>query len=152
MTLDEQDRRLLRILQADGRISNQDLAERAGLSTSSCWRRVRSLEDAGVIQAYGARLDPAACGLTFQAIVHIQLQRHDPDLLDSFVAAMQQREEVLSCYATTGEADYHLHVLCRDLDAYNEFLESFIFRTPGVLNARTNLILKPIKEATAVPM
>jgi DNA-binding Lrp family transcriptional regulator len=152
MTLEDQDRRLLGIVQRDGRISNQDLAEAAAMSTSACWRRVKALEDAGVIRRYAAIVDPAACGLRFHAIVHVQLARHEEGFVDGFVEAIAARPEVLDCFATTGEADYHLRVLCADLDAYNLFLERFLFRLPGVKSARTNLVLREVKHEIAVPV
>ncbi|WP_024585847.1 Lrp/AsnC family transcriptional regulator [Aliihoeflea sp. 2WW] len=148
MQLEEQDRRLLSILQGNGRISNQDLADQAGMSASACWRRVRALEEAGIISDYRALLDPAQAGLTFHAIVHVTLTRHEHGHVDTFIAEVQRRPEVLDCFSTTGEADYHLRVLCTDLDAYNAFLEGFLFRLPGIANVRTNLVLKSIKHTT----
>lgn len=150
--LEEPDRRILRALQADGRVSNQDLAEKVGMSASACWRRVRALEKAGVIRGYGARVDPALAGLSFHAIVHVSLTRHDHGHVDTFIAEIGRRAEVLDCFATTGEADYHLRVLCSDLDAYNRFLDGFLFRLPGIANVRTNLVLKDIKQASALPL
>ncbi len=150
--LEEQDLRLIRLLLADGRISNQDLAEKAGMSASACWRRVRALEQAGVIRGYAARVDPVMAGLEFHAMVHVMLTRHDHRHVDTFIAEVGRRAEVLDCFATTGEADYHLRVLCRDLDAYNRFLEGFLFRLPGIANVRTNLVLKSIKQETAIPV
>jgi DNA-binding Lrp family transcriptional regulator len=152
MELSEQDRRLLVILQADSRISNQELAERVGMSASACWRRVRALEEGGVIRAYPVLLDPARAGLSFEAIVHVTLTRHDHRHVDTFIAEVRRRPEVLDCFATTGEADYHLRVLCADLTAYNLFLEGFLFRLPGIANVRTNLVLKRIKHETAIPL
>lgn len=150
--LEEQDRRILRELQVDSRISNQELAERAGLSASVCWRRVRALEEAGVIRRYPALIDAPKVGMGFHAIVHVSLTRHDHRHVDNFIAEVRRRGEVLDCFATTGEADYHLRVVCADLAAYNLFLEGFLFRLPGVANVRTNLVLKDIKQETAVPL
>jgi DNA-binding Lrp family transcriptional regulator len=152
MELEDQDRRLLRILQRQGRISNQDLADAAAMSTSACWRRVKALEDAGIIRHYAAVADPRACGLGFHAIVHVQLARHEERFVEGFVEAISRRPEVLDCFATTGEADYHLRVLCADLDAYNAFLEGFLFRVPGVESARTNLVLREVKHELALPL
>ena len=151
-TLTEQDRRLLRLLQDNARISNQELAERAGMSASACWRRVRALEEAGVIRRYAALLDADKAGSRFHAIAHVSLTRHDHGHVDTFIAEVTRRPEVLDCFATTGEADYHLRVVCADLDAYNRFLEGFLFRLPGIANVRTNLVLKSIKQETAVPL
>lgn len=150
--LEPADRRVLAALQADARLTNAELAERAGLSASACWRRVRALEAAGVIRGYGARLDAAACGLGFQAIVHVQLARHAASDVDAFIAAIRGRAEVRDCYAVTGEADYHLRVVCADLAAYNAFLDGFVFRLPGLAHARTNLVLKEIKAEGGLPI
>lgn len=85
-------------------------------------------------------------------IAHVSLTRHDHGHVDTFIAEVQRRPEVLDCFAVTGEADYHLRVVCADLEAYNRFLESFLFRLPGIANVRTNLVLKDIKQETAVPL
>ena len=143
--LEPVDQHILRELKRDSRISNADLAERVGLSPSSCWRRVRALEEAGAIRNYTVTLDDEALGLGFKAIVHVQLTRHAPDLLTEFIRAVHGKEEVRACYATTGQSDYHLHVVCPDLAAYNRFLEDFLFRIPAVASAQTNLILRTIK-------
>ena len=145
MTLDSRDHALLRHLQADSRISNADLADKVGMSASACWRRVRSLEEAGVIDRYGAVLNPRAAGLTFQAIVHVQLTRHSENDLQAFITGVTARPEVVECYATTGTSDYQMRVLCRDLDAYNAFLDTFLFRLPAVASAQTNVVLREIK-------
>jgi Lrp/AsnC family leucine-responsive transcriptional regulator len=152
MTLTEQDRKLLMLLQADARLSNQELAESVGMSASACWRRVRALEEAGVIAAYRAIVNPDKAGLSFSAIVHVSLLRHGADPVESFVARVLDRAEVLECFATTGEADYHLRVVCRDKDAYNDFLDQFLFRLPGVAQVRTNLVLKVIKADGPAPV
>lgn len=150
MILDERDRRLLTLLQEDCRLPNAEIAERVGMSASACWRRVRALEEAGIVTGYGARVAPDRLGLGFQAIVHVQLTRHDPDRLQGFIRGVETRPEVLDCYATTGTADYHLRVLTRDISAYNAFLEDFLFRLPGVQSAQTNVVLREIKRATSV--
>ena len=152
MKVEEQDRRLLRELQKNGRISNQELAEKAGMSPSACWRRVRALEDAGILRGYAALIDPPSAGLSFQAIVHVTLTRHDHGHVETFITRVRDRPEVLDCFASTGEADYHLRVMCADLDAYNRFLEDFLFRLPGIANVRTNLVLKEIKQGAALPL
>jgi len=143
--LDPTDERILDALRADSRISNADLADRAGLSPSSCWRRVKALEESGVIRHYTVALDDDKQGLRFGAIVHVHLTRHDPEQLDAFIRAVQNRPEIRACYATTGQADYHLHVVSADIEAYNEFLERVLFRIPAVASAQTNVILRTIK-------
>ncbi len=146
MKLEDKDRRILTLLQQDSRISNADLAEEVGMSASALWRRVRALEEAGVIERYGAVVDPDAMGLGFEAIVHVHLTRHDPDKIVDFIRAVEASSEVQECYATTGQADYHLRVLCRDLAGYNDFLEAFLFRLPAVASAHTNVVLRTIKR------
>lgn len=148
--LDERDLRILTLLQNDCRISNADLAEAVGMSASALWRRVRGMEEAGVIERYGAIVGPEQMGLGFEAIVHVRLTRHDPERIVEFIRAIGNSREVQECYATTGQADYHLRVLCRDLDAYNHFLEDFLFRLPAVDSAQTNVVLRTIKRGQPV--
>lgn len=150
MQLDDRDLRLLTLLQQDCRLSNADLAQAVGMSASALWRRVRALEQAGVIERYGAVVNPDKMGLGFQAIVHVHLTRHDPDRIVEFIRAVETSPVVQECYATTGQADYHLRVLCRDLDAYNRFLEGFLFRLPAVDSAQTNVVLRTIKRTRPV--
>lgn len=150
MKLSNSDIRILKALQRDGRQSNQELAGQVGMSTSACWRRVKALEEAGAIQKYAAILDAASCGLEFHAILQVVLSRHEPDKLDDFTRAIAHREEIIDCFSTTGDADYHLRVVCKNKDAYNRFLEDFLFRQPVVSTVRTNLILREIKQHTPI--
>ena len=150
MEIQQADRLILEALQQDGRISNQDLAERANMSASACWRRVRALEEGGVIERYTAIVDPEAVGLSFHAMVHVVLSRHQAGHVEAFIKAVMTRPEVLDCFATTGDADYHLRVRCRDLAAYNKFLEDFLFALEGVSTVKTNLILRQLKHETRV--
>ncbi|WP_424832752.1 Lrp/AsnC family transcriptional regulator [Ruegeria sp.] len=143
---DDRDGQILQHLQTDSRMSNADLADKVGMSASALWRRVRALEEAGIIERYGAVVNPSAMGLGFEAIVHVHLTRHDPDRIVDFIRAVEISAEVQECYATTGQADYHLRVLCRDLAAYNVFLEDFLFRLPAVASAQTNVVLRTIKR------
>ena len=146
MEIDSRDRKILDLLQGDCRISNADLAATVGMSPSALWRRVRALEEARVIERYGAVVNPAALGLGFEAIVHVHLTRHDPDRIVEFIRAVETCDEVRECYATTGQADYHLRALTRDLAGYNRFLEEFLFRLPAVASAQTNVVLRNVKR------
>ncbi len=150
MKLDDRDRRLLALLQQDCRQSIAEMAEKVGMSASACWRRVKTFEEARLIQRYGAILHSDKLGLTFKAIVHVQLTRHDPVAMKDFIDGISERKEVDACYATTGQADYHLIVLCENIDAYNRFLEDFLFRLPAVRGAQTNVVLKQIKSAAMI--
>lgn len=143
---DEITARILAELRRDSRIPNATLAEKLGLSASSCWRRVRALEESGAIRRYTVDLDDEVLGDAFKAIVHVNLVRHDQDLVSDFIRMTRTTQAVRACYATTGNADYHLHVTCRDLHAYNRFLDDHLLSLPAVKGAQTYLILKTIKD------
>jgi len=147
-----QDQRLLLELQKDSRQSNQQLADRVGMSSSACWRRVDSLEKAGVISRYTVLVDRERAGFPMSAILHVSLDRHDEKLVTQFVLRVKQRSEVLECFATTGDADYHLRVVVSDIAAYNRFLDEFMFKLPGIRHVRTNVVLKEIKYEVALPL
>ncbi|MBR0873994.1 Lrp/AsnC family transcriptional regulator [Bradyrhizobium tropiciagri] len=149
--VEEHDERILAELQKDGRATNQQLADSVGMSTSACWRRVRALEESGVIAGYSALVQREQAGFATSAILHVSLERHDAKFVDEFVARVTTRREVLECFATTGDADYHLRVVVRDMEAYNKFLDEFMFRIPGIRYVRTNVILKEIKTGIALP-
>jgi DNA-binding Lrp family transcriptional regulator len=149
--IDGKDRRILSALQRDSRLTMQELAELTGISSSACWRRVKSLEAARIIDRYAAIVDTRKAGFEFSAIVHVSLARHEQQNVDRFIAEVHQHPEVLECYATSGEADFHLRVVTQDIDAYNAFLDEFIFRLPGVSQVRSNIVLKEIKAETALP-
>ncbi len=149
--LEDKDRRILAALQKDARLTMQELGDRAGMSSSACWRRVKSLEAAGVIDRYAAIVDTRKAGFNFSAVVHVSLARHEQNNVERFVKEVLRHPEVLECFATSGEADFHLRVVAEDIDAYNAFLDDFIFRLPGVSQVRSNIVLKEIKADTALP-
>lgn len=150
--LQQIDRAILRVLQQDCRLSNAQLAERVGLSPSACWRRVRTLEEEGVIAGYAAAVDPDRAGMEFHAIVHVRLARHDREAVQRVMTELTVRPEVVECYATTGQYDYHLRVLCADMTAYRHFLDDFLFRLPAIESAQTNVVLESIKRRSVVPV
>ena len=145
------DRLLLRELQKDSRVTMQQLAERVGMSSSACWRRVRNLEESGVIDRYAVIVNPRRAGFSLSSMTVVSLARHERENVENFVREVLRHPEVLECFATSGEADYHLRVVAEDMDAYNRFLDDFIFRLPGVSQVRSNIILKEIKADTALP-
>ena len=146
------DKEILTILQDDARISNQDLAEKVKMSKSACWRRVRALEEAGLIEGYSVKVNPDACGLGFHAIVHVMLARHQMTHLKQFTDEIITRDEVLDCFSTTGGADYHLRIRCKDLDAYNLFLDEFLFSLEGIASVRTNVVLRQLKHSDRISL
>lgn len=149
--LSAKDRQLLSELQQDSRLTMQALADRVGMSTSACWRRVKALESDGIISRYTVIVDPQKAGFGLSSMVHISLARHEQQNVDNFVREVSRHPEVLECYATSGEADFHLRVVVEDMDAYNAFLDDFIFKLPGVSQVRSNIVLKEIKSDTALP-
>ena len=149
--LGEKDRSLLHELQKDSRLTMQELADRVGMSSSACWRRVRNLEESGVIDRYAVLVNPRKAGFSLSSMTLVSLARHEEKNVEKFVQEVMRHPEVLECFATSGEADFHLRVVVEDMDAYNAFLDDFIFRLPGVSQVRSNIVLKEIKADTALP-
>jgi Lrp/AsnC family leucine-responsive transcriptional regulator len=153
MNLDRYDHQILGILQEDGRISNQDLADRIGLSPSPCLRRVRALEEAGIVAGYRALLDARKLGLTLMALIHISMDRHTPDRFENFEAEIRALPEVMECLLITGQdADYQLKVVVRDMDAYQELLLNRITRIQGVTGVHSSFVLRRVVDKTALPL
>jgi Lrp/AsnC family leucine-responsive transcriptional regulator len=150
--LDAIDRRILRALQRDGRLPVVALAEQVGLSPTPCQRRVRRLEEAGVIARYAAVLDPARLGLPLQAFVMVGLSSHAEEVVQGFQRALAERPEVLAAYAMSGEMDYLLHVLAADFEAYAEFALKALLRMPGVKETRSSFVLSALKPPGDVPV
>ena len=153
MEVDRFDRRILEVLQAEGRISNQDLAERIGLSPSPCLRRVRALEDSGVIAGYRAVLDARTLGLTLLALIHISMDRHTPERFANFEDKVRALPEVLECLLITGQdADYQLKVIVRDMEAYQALLLNKITRIEGVSGVHSSFVMRRVVDTTALPL
>lgn len=152
MALDELDRKILEELQANGRITNQDLSERVGLSPSPCLRRLRQLEEDGVISRYVALVDPAALGLSVTAFVRVRLDQQDDQHLTVFEDAVASFPEVMECYLMSGEADYQLRVLVGSLNTFEDFLRGRLTRIPGVAQVTTSFALRPVVYRTALPL
>ncbi len=153
MKLDRYDRHILAELQADGRISNQELAEHIGLSPSPCLRRVRALEEAGIILGYRAWLDARKLGLNLTVILSISMDRHTPERFERFDAAVSAMPEVLECLLVTGrEADYQLKVVVRDMDAYQDLLLNKITRIEGVSGVHSSFVLRRVLERSSLPL
>ncbi|MEL7185023.1 MAG: Lrp/AsnC family transcriptional regulator [Pseudomonadota bacterium] len=152
MHLEPKDRRILAELQVDSRLTMQELSERVGMSSSACWRRVKALEEEGVISRYAAVVDSRKAGFELSSIVHVSLARHEQKNVEHFIHEISRHPEVLECFSTSGEADFHLRVVVEDMDAYNRFLDDFMFKLPGVSQVRSNIVLKEIKADTALPL
>lgn len=150
--LDAIDRRILALLQEDARLSNVELAEKVGLSPSPCLRRVRDLQDSGVIRNYVTLVNPDSVGLPVSVFVHVTLERQVERALERFEAGIVKRPEVMECYLMTGDADYLLRVVTADLSAYERFLMDHLTRVPGVASIKSSFALKQVKYRTALPL
>jgi Lrp/AsnC family leucine-responsive transcriptional regulator len=144
--LDDIDRRIVGTLQAEGRLPMVDLAERVGLSPTPCQRRVKRLEEEGVIERYAALVSPPALGLALQAMVQVTLDDHSEKTVEAFEAAIRARPEVVACYAVTGDMDFLLHILAPDLASFSEFAMKALLRMPGVRGTRSSFIMQAVKS------
>lgn len=149
---DRTDRKILELLQADARVTNQQLAERVALSPSPCLRRVRALEEGGVIRQYVALLDAARIGLALLAYVNVKLEKRGKMPVEQFTRAVLSWPEVIACYSMTGDMDYLLRVQVEDLDHYSRFIMEKLLKQPGVIDIRSNFILERVKDTTALPL
>jgi Lrp/AsnC family leucine-responsive transcriptional regulator len=151
-TLDRTDIKILEQLQRNGRLSHVELAERVGLSPTPCSRRVRRLERQGVIQGYAAILDPRQVGQNVTAFVQIKLERHTDDVIERFRRTLDERPEVVTAHAMTGEMDFLLQVVVPDLDALGRFTLHQLLKLPGVRDVRSSLVLETLKSGARVPL
>lgn len=161
IALDKTDRKILQVLQSDGRLTNQEVAERVNLSPSPCLRRIRRLEEAGVIRQYVALLDPDRIGLGLLAYVNVRLEKHGEGTpqgraaaspRSSFAQAVTHWPEVVACYAMTGEMDYLLRVHVEDMEHFSRFMMETLLRHPAVLDVKSSFALQRIKDTTALPL
>lgn len=150
--LDATDKRILRALQRDGRLQNIDLAREVGLSPSPCLRRVRLLEEAGVIDRYVAVVNPAKVGLSLALFVRVWLTAQDAETIDMFIAAMEQLPQVLECYIMLGESDALLRVAVSDFDDYRRFQSTHLTRRNGIQNVKTDVPSQVVKQTYALPI
>lgn len=151
--IDRTDRKILESLQQDGSLTNQQLAERVGLSPSPCLRRVRALEEAGIIVRTVTVLDHKKLGLSLTAIILIGMDRHTPERFSAFEEQISEYPEVQECYLITGQsADYMLKVVVPDMDHYHQFLLNHITRIPGVSGVHSSFVLRRVLDSTALPL
>ena len=157
--LDKTDRRILAVLQDNGRLSNQEVAEQVSLSPSPCLRRIRRLEQAGVIRKYVALLDADKLGLGLLAYVNVRLEKHGEGGARSamssraaFAAAVMHWPEVIACHAMTGDMDYLLRVQVEDMEHFSRFMMDTLLRHPAVMDVKSSFALQQVKETTALPL
>ncbi len=150
--LDAIGKKIIRVLQSDGKILMSDLADKVGLSASPTARRVRLLEDAGIIKGYTAVIDQDAVGLPISAFVSIRLERQVEQNLERFAAAVSAWPEVVDCYLMTGQRDYLMRIVSRDLQAYDHFLTTKLARLEGIASIETSLALRQVKRSEVLPI
>jgi Lrp/AsnC family leucine-responsive transcriptional regulator len=150
--LDRTDRRILEVLQREGRISNAELAGRVNLSPSPCLRRVQRLETSGVIAGYAAQVDPNAVGLGLAAIVRVQLLSHTSEAVARFAESVRGWPEVVACYALTGEMDYLMEVQVEDLDHFSTFVMNRLLNAAGVADVNSSFVLQTVKKSRVLPL
>ena len=151
-TLDKASRQILEALQADNRQSTQQLADQVGLSATPVWRRIKELEDSGIIRRHVALVDREKLGLNICVLAHVSLLRHSEGSVEAFERLVVASRDIIECHATTGEADYVIKVVVADMKAYDQFLQSQIFKVPGVASVRSNVVLREVKYETALPV
>jgi DNA-binding Lrp family transcriptional regulator len=152
VNLDAVDKALLMALQTDGRATVGELAERVSLSASPCWRRVKNLEDTGVIEGYHARLSRQRVGYGVTGFVQLQMENHTPEAAEAFEREVVALPQVLSCHNLSGRYDYQLEVVASDLESFADYLRTRIRALPGVREISTSFSLKEVKRSLALPV
>ena len=152
MKLDEIDKRILRVLQRDGRIANNDLAREVGLSPSPCLRRVKLLEEAGVIHRYVAVLNPAKVGKGLTFFTRIRLDQQDEETLQTFAKEILKLPQVLECYFMLGDYDAMIRVVAADIEDYRRFQSEYLSRIKGVQNLKTDVPSQTVKQTSEMPL
>lgn len=150
--LDRSDTKILKALQENGRMTNQALSEEIGLATSPCWRKMRQLEESGVIEGYSAQLNRTALGLGVLAFIRVKIDSHSELEAEQFAQDVMKLRHVVACYSIAGDADFLLQVVATDLDAYAEFAMAEVRRLPGIKEMQTSMVLKEIKPFKGMPL
>ena len=150
--LDDKGRAILAALQRDSRQTVQQLASAVGLSSTPCWKRVKEMEAAGVIRGYGARVDRESVGLALCVLAELNLTQHSESTVREFERAVAACPQIVSCYSTTGGADYTIKVVVENIATYEAFLHETAFKLPGVTHIRSSVVLKEVKAETGLPI
>lgn len=152
MQLTRADRRLLNELQRDNTVRQSDLAELVGMSRTSCWRRIREFEEAGLIERQVALLNPKIAGFNIQVLLLVAMTEHTDENRQSFEHHVEQLAEVTECFSVSGDRDYVLHVVVQDMDRYNDFLNGQVLKHPAVRSASSTFVLRRVKYSTRLPL
>lgn len=152
MKLDRSDKKILSALQADGRLTVVEMSEKVGLSETPCARRLRALENEGVIEGYCAVVNPARIGLNVQTFIQIKLQQHADDIVTTFKRELAKFEEVMACYSVTGPSDFLIHVVVPDLETLNTVVLKKLLKIPGVHDVQSSIVLEIVKRSAKLPL
>lgn len=152
MSISRTDRRLLDALQRDATLSQHELADKVGMSRTSCWRRIREFDEDGIIEKQVALLNPRKLGFQIHVLLSVAMVEHTDANRDSFEGHVQSLPEVTECYSVSGDRDYVLQVVVRDMDAYNDFINSEILHHPAVRSASSTFALRRVKYSTTLPL
>jgi Lrp/AsnC family transcriptional regulator len=152
MKLSRTDRRLLNELQRDATRKQSELAELVGMSRTSCWRRIRDFEEAGLIERQVVLLNPRVAGFNIQVLLLVAMTEHTDENRQGFERHVSLLPEVTECFSVSGDRDYVLHVLVKDMDSYNEFLNSEVLKHPAVRSASSTFVLRRVKYSTVLPL
>ena len=150
--MDNFDRKLLRVHQAEPELSVHELAERVGLSHTPCWRRLKKLEADGVIKGRAVILNPAALGLSITVFAHIKVKQHDEDTLEVFERSARARPEIVECFSMSGDSDFLLRIVTGSVSEYEQFLKRTLLHLPGVGSVNSSFALKCVKFTTMLPI
>lgn len=150
--LDAFSQKILRLLQRDARRSVQEISEQVGLSSTPCWRRIKDMEQQGIIQRYTALLNRDKLGLHICALIHVQLDRRAEQASERFEQAMHACTQITECYRTAGDTDYILKIIAADVDQFDRFLQEHLLSLPTVLHIKSQLVLKEVKFETELPL
>lgn len=150
--MDDKDYKIIRELQQNGRLSNQELSDRVSLSPSPCLRRTKILEEAGIISGYSAMVDQKAVGLSVTAFVQIKLERHGDETVTAFERAIETMPNVMDCWLMTGEADYLLRIITTDLDRFEQFVRQSLQKVPGIASISSSFAYGRVKRSRVLPL
>lgn len=150
--LDDFDRNILRAYQQDPGISMEELGAKVGLSHTPCWRRLKKLEEAGVIRGKSLELDREALGLSVVVLVQVRLRQHDEQTLLDFEAGVQRQAEIVDCYSVAGDHDYFMKIVCSDAKEYERLLKKELLHLPGVVSINSHFCLNEIKHTSRLPL
>jgi len=150
--LDQTDKKIIQVLQKEGRMANNELAKRIGLTTTPTLERVRRLEREGVIEGYSAKVNKDSVGRGFNAFVKVTLKVHQLNLMEEFTSAVEEIPEILACYHTTGDGDFLLHVVAKDTRDYEQLMRNKLTTLPDVERLHTSIVLNTIKDQSPIPV